>query len=211
MEGESRPMYTRGGSGVLEFCHFHHVGGIRHLLLLLWRSSTKVAQYTIPRIMTDVAVRMIMILGSMLAGIAGLVLVQTPSNTGGTYLPPIEEPSKRAYELFALSYTVVWILAFGCIVVFQLYEDFDAWSYIFVCLGLALPFLLQPILVPSAFFDSPDGSRPLFQRYSFKANIWIAMYSFIGNYWYTHCESLCRGYGLNGCIWPSLKLNLIRL
>lgn len=136
--------------------------------------------------MTDVAVTMTMILGSILAGIAGLVTLQTPSKDGGTFLPL--EPSKRSYELFVMAYTPIWIFLFGCIVVFGWYESFDAWSYIFVCLGLALPLLLQPIVLPSAGSNSPDALRPLLQRYSFKANVWIAMYSFIGNYWYTHCE-----------------------
>ena len=66
-----------------------------------------------------------------------------------------EEPSKRAYELFALTYTPIWIFAFGCIVAFGLYERFDEWSYLYVCVGLALPFLLQPIIMPSAGFGSP--------------------------------------------------------
>lgn len=136
--------------------------------------------------MVDVAVQMVAILGSALAGIACLVFLQTPSKTGGTFLP--QEPSKRAYEQFVMMYTPIWIFAFGCIVAFQLYETFDAWSYIYVCVGLALPFLLQPILLPSAGFESPDSSRPLTQRYAFKANVWLAVYSFIGNYWYTHCK-----------------------
>ncbi|KAL3918635.1 MAG: hypothetical protein SGILL_004143 [Bacillariaceae sp.] len=104
------------------------------------------------------------------------------------WLPdPSTEPSKRAYEIYALCYTPIWILAFACIVAFGLYEDFDKWSYMQVCVGLALPFLLQPILFPSAgTTGSPDTTRPMFQRYSFKANLWLAIYSFIGNYWYTH-------------------------
>jgi cycloeucalenol cycloisomerase len=56
-----------------------------------------------------------------------------------------------------------------------------------ICVGLSLPFLLQPIVLPSGInTNSPDEKRPLLDRYSFKANIWIAVYSFIGNYWYTH-------------------------
>jgi cycloeucalenol cycloisomerase len=136
--------------------------------------------------MTDVAIQMALILSSMLAGCAGLVILQTPSKNGGSYLPV--EPSRRAYETFALLYTPIWIFLFACIVAFKLFESFDAWSYIYVCLGLALPLLLQPILLPSAGFGSPDAFRPLALRFSFKANLWIAVYSFIGNYWYTHCK-----------------------
>lgn len=136
--------------------------------------------------MTDVAVKMSMILGSMIAGIAGLITIQSPSKTRGTFLPL--EPSKRAYETFVMVYTPIWIFAFGCIVAFRWFESFDKWAYIYVCAGLALPLLVQPVLFPSAGSGSPDASRPLLERYSFKANVWIAMYSFIGNYWYTHCE-----------------------
>lgn len=52
----------------------------------------------------------------------------------------------------------------------------------FLCVGLALPFLLQPVLYPF----SAEKCLPLCCRYSVKANVWIAIFSFIGNYWYTH-------------------------
>ena len=107
----------------------------------------------------------------------------------GRYLPcPETQPSKLAYEQFVSAYTPVWMGLFGIIVVFQLYEDFTAMSYLYVCGGLSLPFLLQPILLPSGGFNSPDAKRPLLERYAFKANVWIAVYSFVGNYWYTHCK-----------------------
>jgi len=51
--------------------------------------------------------------------------------------------------------------------------------------GLALPLLLQPFIYPS-FERSPDSKRIWRDRYCTKANLWIAIYSFIGNYWYTH-------------------------
>lgn len=124
----------------------------------------------------------------MLAGIAALVTLQTPQKgSESSFLPDrTTEPSKRAYEIYALVYTPIWIFAFGCIVAFGLYEDFDKWSYMKVCVGLAVPFLLQPLVFPSAGSNSPDAQRPLVERYSFKANLWLAIYSFIGNYWYTH-------------------------
>uniref|UniRef100_A0A7S4AR68 Cycloeucalenol cycloisomerase n=1 Tax=Pseudo-nitzschia australis TaxID=44445 RepID=A0A7S4AR68_9STRA len=139
----------------------------------------------------DVAVTMTAIFGSMLAVCGGLVAIQTKI-TGGDrdsrLLPnPITEPSKRAYEIYALCYTPVWIFAFACIVGLGLYEDFDKWSYLKVLVGLSLPFLLQPVIYPSAGSSGcPDAKRPLLERYSFKANAWLAVYSFIGNYWYTH-------------------------
>lgn len=140
----------------------------------------------------DVPVQMAGILATMLTIIGGLIVLQTPKNKvqegdGGGFLPsPATQPSKRSYEIFVMCYTPIWISAFGCIVAFGLYETFDEWSYMKVCVGLALPFLLQPILLPSAGCASPDARRPLLERYSTKANLWIAVYSFIGNYWYTH-------------------------
>lgn len=157
---------------------------------ILWQLLSYYFKSEQMSMLDDVAIQMVMILGTMVAGIVGLVFLQTPSKKGGHFLPV--EPSKRAYEMFVMAYTPVWILAFACIVAFGWYETFDKWSYIQVCLGLALPFLLQPIVLPSAGFGSPDANRPLLKRYSFKANVWLAMYSFIGNYWYTHCkEKLC--------------------
>ena len=146
----------------------------------------------------DIALSMATILGTMVALLAGLVVMQTPkqqqsstsTSTGGnegTFLPYLTtQPSKRAYELYVAAYTPVWIFIFGLVVVFQWYESFDAWSYLQLCGGLTLPLFLQPILFPSAGTSSPDAGRPLWERYSFKANVWIAVYSFIGNYWYTH-------------------------
>ena len=51
-----------------------------------------------------------------------------------------------------------------------------------LCVTLDLPLLLQPILSPL----EAERKLPLFLRYSFKANVWIIIFSFIGNYWYTH-------------------------
>jgi len=137
--------------------------------------------------MPDIAVQMSAILGTCLAGVLGLVLLQTPvkedsANCSRFFPCPKQEPSKRAYEMFVAAYTPVWIVAFAAIVALQLYEDFTPWMYISVCGGLALPFLLQPVLFPSG----PDAQRPLMQRYAFKANLWLTVYGFIGNYWYTH-------------------------
>jgi cycloeucalenol cycloisomerase len=51
-----------------------------------------------------------------------------------------------------------------------------------LCVTLSLPFLLQPVVYPLP----SETNLPLSARYSFKANVWIAIFSFIGNYWYTH-------------------------
>jgi cycloeucalenol cycloisomerase len=141
----------------------------------------------------DIAVQMMIILGTSIAGIVGLIVLQQPNistTTTSSFLPsPTLEPSKYVYEMFVAIYTPIWILLFGCIVVTQYYELLTPMGYIIVCTSLALPFLLQPIVLPGGILinhTSPDIHRPLLERYSFKANVWIAIYSFIGNYWYTH-------------------------
>ncbi len=111
---------------------------------------------------------------------------------------PISEPSKYCHELFVWRYTCVWIALFGYVVASGCYEDFTSRGYLVVCGGLALPLLLQPAIYPRAAAAchhassngidviNPDARRPLRGRYSTRANLYLATYSFIGNYWYTH-------------------------
>ncbi len=52
-------------------------------------------------------------------------------------------------------------------------------SYFVVCFGLCLPIVLFPIFsVPPS-----EAGLPLGWRFGVRANLWIAIYSFIGNYW----------------------------
>lgn len=128
---------------------------------------------------------MTIILVSMVCVLWGVAMfLQTPiSGENGRYLPcPKTQPSKRSYEMFALCYTPVWIACFGMIVATGVYEHFTAWTYNYVCIGLALPFLLQPMLAPAW----PDNQRKFLERYSTKVNVWIGIFSFVGNYWFTH-------------------------
>mmetsp|Transcript_6295 Transcript_6295/g.7782 ORF Transcript_6295/g.7782 Transcript_6295/m.7782 type:complete len:320 (-) Transcript_6295:138-1097(-) len=144
----------------------------------------------------DIAITMAMILSTLVAILVGLINIQDKESTDNatsksTYFPcPVKQPSKYAYEKFCASYSPIWMSVFAVIVAFQLYESFTAATYNLVCLGCALPFLLQPMIFPSASLnsklESPDAKRPIYERYSTKANLWLAVYSFIGNYWYTH-------------------------
>ncbi|KAL3803144.1 hypothetical protein HJC23_003419 [Cyclotella cryptica] len=153
---------------------------------------------------------MTIVLSTMFAILIGMHSVQSPSdkttsrrdsqsNTTTAWpiqLPdPRTEPTKYCYEVFCWKYTVVWIGIFGFIVVSKSYEYFTAWSYIFVCGGLALPLMLQPIIYPQAYpievdgkkaLLNPDVSRTFSERYSTKVTLYLLTYSFIGNYWYTH-------------------------
>jgi cycloeucalenol cycloisomerase len=99
-----------------------------------------------------------------------------------TWLPPADNAAKREFEIYSLHYTAVWIGVFMLVILWQVYENYTADSYMLLCVTLALPFLLQPILFPL----KAEKNLPLYLRYSFKANVWIAIFSFVGNYWYTH-------------------------
>jgi cycloeucalenol cycloisomerase len=128
---------------------------------------------------------MILIFVGILIVIGFLIALQSKkSNVKQSFqiLPSVQNPAKREFEQWALGYTVCWIGIFAVVIVTQAYEKFTEFSYLYLCVGLALPLLLQPIVFPLR----TERSLPLFQRYSFKANVWIFIFSFIGNYWYTH-------------------------
>eukprot|EP00928_Gymnodinium_smaydae_P034599 TRINITY_DN24481_c0_g1_i1.p1 TRINITY_DN24481_c0_g1~~TRINITY_DN24481_c0_g1_i1.p1 ORF type:complete len:289 (-),score=29.56 TRINITY_DN24481_c0_g1_i1:154-1020(-) len=90
---------------------------------------------------------------------------------------------KTLCENFFLKYAGIWIPCFAFIVASGAYELMGKWGYFFVCGGLACPLLLQPVLAPSL---TGEGKVPLLRRHCTKANVWIATFSFLGNYWGTH-------------------------
>jgi cycloeucalenol cycloisomerase len=94
-----------------------------------------------------------------------------------------KSPAKRATEIWFLSYGVFWIACFGVIVGAGLYASFDHVGYLVVCGGLAAPLYLQPLLFPSV---TADQDVSLLSRHAFKTNLWLAIFGFVGNYWYTH-------------------------
>ena len=118
----------------------------------------------------------------LLAVLANSLTLRPDFATVQTWLPSKSHGAKREFEIYSLLYTVVWIGIFMMVIVWQVYEKFTAQSYLMLCVPLSLPFLLQPILFPL----KSEKCLPLSLRYSFKANVWIAIFSFIGNYWYTH-------------------------
>lgn len=92
--------------------------------------------------------------------------------------------------------------AFGVIIALQLYESFDAATYFFVCGGLALPLWIQASLhfaacVSTRGLVTGTPRRAVLQavlalwgradaRHALRAQLWVAIFGFIGNYWYTH-------------------------
>jgi len=55
-------------------------------------------------------------------------------------------------------------------------------GYLLVGLAAALPCVLLPLWLQPAL----EAKKPLLHRHWVKANIWIAVFSFIGNYFWTH-------------------------
>jgi len=107
----------------------------------------------------------------------------TPSPSPSKWLAA--NPSKRWAEVFFLAYSPFWIAWALCVIVpLGLYDRLDAWGYLAVGLAAALPCFLLPLLVlpPCA----ADAGVPLSRRYWVKANVWVAVFSHVGNYFWTH-------------------------
>lgn len=121
----------------------------------------------------------------MFALLGGAWLLSTPTEAKHHqwFASANEQPSVRATELWFLKYGVVWILAFGVVVAFELYAAWDAFALLVFMLSLAAPLYLQPVLYPSL---THETNVPWFQRFSLLSNVWIAIFGFVGNYWYTH-------------------------
>jgi cycloeucalenol cycloisomerase len=91
-------------------------------------------------------------------------------------------PAKRWTERFFLYYSAVWVTWFGWVVVSGVWEHFAHVEYLAVCGAMAAPCVLAPLaLQPAA-----EAARPWWSRNWVKANAWIAVISYVGNYFWTH-------------------------
>ena len=90
--------------------------------------------------------------------------------------------SKREGERWSLGLAALWITAVVVVIVTQAYEWWGSSGYMAIGLFCALPYVSLPYLMPSA----QESEIPWRERYITKANVWVAIFSFIGNYWYTH-------------------------
>ena len=121
-----------------------------------------------------------LIFATIAALLAGLFLLQrrAPGASAGHWLPRDDGAGKRTYEAWVLAYSVVWMGSFAVIIALQLYEAFDAAAYFVVCGSLALPLWVQALRAAAA-----HGGRA---AHALRAQLWVAVFGFIGNYWYTH-------------------------
>ncbi|EGG13673.1 Cycloeucalenol cycloisomerase [Cavenderia fasciculata] len=91
-------------------------------------------------------------------------------------------PSKAWAEKFFLYYSPIWIGLFGFVVVSEVYKNFYDIEFFILGLVVSLPCVVYPMLFPCA----ADRDKPWYDRYWVKANLWIALFGFIGNYFWTH-------------------------
>ena len=101
----------------------------------------------------------------------------------GRWLADAEtNPSKHHAEVFILRYSACWIVSVVVVIATAAYESWGKWGYMSYCGACAAPAVLYPLMFPLR----GDVGRPLRDWYILKANVWIGVFSFIGNYWYTH-------------------------
>lgn len=85
-------------------------------------------------------------------------------------------------ELLLLLYSPVWMSVVAATVLFGWYEHLSAAGYVLLGIACALPCVLLPLAWPG-----PGERRlPFYQRYSIRVNVWVAILSFVGNYFITH-------------------------
>lgn len=110
-------------------------------------------------------------------------------------------PSKRWGELFFLFYTPFWLtLCLGIVVPYKLYESFTEWEYLLIGLVSAVPSFLLPML----FVGKADSSLCWKDRYWVKASLWTILFSYVGNYFWTHYFFTVLGASYT---FPSWKMN----
>ncbi|CAE7311292.1 CPI1 [Symbiodinium necroappetens] len=104
-------------------------------------------------------------------------------------MPLVQElTAKERCENWFLAYGLFWISCFAVIIACGIYENMNKWHYLLVTGGLAAPLCLQPFFLPSL---TGEKDLPLLERHCTKANVWIAIYSFLGTSTSFFCVQVC--------------------
>ncbi|KAH1255099.1 Cycloeucalenol cycloisomerase [Glycine max] len=121
----------------------------------------------------------------------------TAPTSSSLWLAP--NPSKRWGELFFLLYTPFWLtLCLGIVIPFNLYEKFTELEYLLIGLVSAVPAFVVPLLL----VGKVDRSISWKDRYW--ASLWIIIFSYVGNYFWTHYFFTVLGASYT---FPSWKMN----
>lgn len=133
--------------------------------------------------LSELDVNILKAVGSVLTVVLTLIFYYRDGSAPAARLWLATEPSKRWTELFFLKYSLTWISWFGVVVLSGVWEGFGPWEYMYVGLAMAVPCAVAPYWLEPA---ELRASTPFWSRYWVKANAWIAIFSFIGNYFWTH-------------------------
>lgn len=90
--------------------------------------------------------------------------------------------SKAWSEKFNILYSVFWIGFLAWVVTTGHYEEATPLGWLMYGVVVVLPLFIVPILVPG----SADKHLEIVDRHWFKANVWIFIFGFVGNYFWTH-------------------------
>lgn len=121
------------------------------------------------------------------------------SSSPSLWLAP--NPSKRWGEIFFLCYTPFWLtLCLGIVIPCKLYESFTELEYLLLGLISAVP----SFLIPMMFVGKADSKLCWKDCYWVKASLWIIIFSYVGNYFWTHYFFTVLGASYT---FPSWKMN----
>jgi cycloeucalenol cycloisomerase len=90
--------------------------------------------------------------------------------------------SKAWGDKFFLLYSPFWILYFAFLISTNYYENASRLEWTMYGVIMVVPLFAYPLLFPG----KADIGIPITERYWFKANLWIAIFNFVGNYFWTH-------------------------
>ncbi|GAB0494822.1 hypothetical protein MMPV_006118 [Pyropia vietnamensis] len=86
--------------------------------------------------------------------------------------------TRRALPLASASLVALLVGLFGS----GIYVYCGRWAYLAIAVVLTAPSVLAPFVAPPAV----DAGRPLGERYGVKATLWLAIFGFVGNWFWSH-------------------------
>jgi len=99
-----------------------------------------------------------------------------------------KNPSKANADCFFMFYSIVWIIFFAIIIIFKLYEKMGDIEFMIVGITVGVPFFFYPFIC-----SDKEEKIAITHKYWFKANLWVAIVTFNGNYFITHYFFLLLG------------------
>lgn len=112
-----------------------------------------------------------------------------------------ENPSKAWGEKFFLVYSPCWMIVIGLVMAFGVTHVVEDAGFVAIGLLVALPL----VLVPAVVRDETSLGRRWCETYWFKANVYIAIFSFAANYFGSEYFFDVLGMVYN---YPAVELNL---